>query len=97
MDSTYLNADKKRGITHNSKTSSSKVFIQNLTNGHLEFMQIAYSSRLGSQPEFVLGPDESKSTKTFIGRNILGSLLNTCDCQMDKLFNVSLCDTLWVR
>ena len=43
-------------------------------HGHLIFMQIttklAYSCCLGNQAEFVLGPGESKSTKTFIGWTI---------------------------
>ena len=32
-----------------------------------QITRIAYSCRLGSQAEFVLGPDESKSANTFIG------------------------------
>jgi len=60
MDSTYPNTPKT-GITHNSKTGSSKVSFKNLTSGHLGFLQITRG-----QVEFV-GPDETKSTKTFIG------------------------------
>ena len=68
----------KRCTTHNSKTSGSKVFVYDLTSGHFGFMQITrvahQSCRLGSQAEFVLGPEEFKSSKTFIG-----SLIKTCD------------------
>jgi len=62
MDSTHT---LTLGITQSSKTSGSKVCFKELTTGHLGFMQItrvAHSCRLGSQAEFVLGPDESKST-----------------------------------
>ena len=69
MDPIYPNTPKT-GITHNSKTSRSNVLFENLSSGHLGFMQItrvAQSCRLGSQAEFVLEPDESKSTEKVIG------------------------------
>ena len=36
----------KRGITQQSKTSGSNVYIQDLISGHLEFMQITSVSKL---------------------------------------------------
>ena len=65
MDSTYPSTPK-RGITHDSKTNGSKVFLY-LTSGHLWFMQITrvtHSCSLRSKAEFILEP-ESKSTETF--------------------------------
>ena len=64
MGSIYPNTPKS-GITHNFKTNGSKVFFYDLTRGHLGFMQItkvSQSCHLDSQVEFVLGPDDSKST-----------------------------------
>ena len=64
MDSTQIPI--KRGITRHSMTNGSKVFVLDLTSGHPRIMQIsrvAQSYRLDSEAEFVLGPDESKSTK----------------------------------
>ena len=69
MDYIYPNTPKTV-ITHNSKTSGSKVLFEDLSNGHLGFMQItrvSQSCRLGSQVEFVPGPDESKSSEKVIG------------------------------
>ena len=57
MDSIYSNTPKT-GITKNSKTSGSKVLFEDLSRGHLGFMQIirvSQSCRLGSQVKFVPG------------------------------------------
>ena len=35
MDYKYPNTPKKRSITHNSKSSGSKVFFKDLTSGHI--------------------------------------------------------------
>ena len=69
MDYVYPNTPKTV-ITHNSKTSGSKVLFEDLSSGHVGFIQItrvSQSFRLGSQVEFVPGPDESKSTEKVIG------------------------------
>ena len=47
-------------------------YLYNMTSGYVGFLQItriAQSFRLGSLDEFVVGHDESKSTKTIIGYN----------------------------
>ena len=40
----------------------------------MQITRVAQICHLGSQAEFVLGPDESESTKPFIGQNIYISL-----------------------
>ena len=35
----------------------------------MQIIRVAHTWRLGSQAKFVLGPDDSKSTKTFTGQN----------------------------
>ena len=60
----------------------------------MEITRVALSCHFGSHAEFGLGPGDSKQTKMFIGQNIYS--LNTCECQMARFLNVSLCDTLWV-
>ena len=36
----------------------------------MQITRVTHSCRLSSLAEFVLGPDESKLTKTFIGKNV---------------------------
>ena len=70
MDYIYPNTPKTV-ITHNSKTSGSKVLFEDLSNGYLGFMQItrvSQSCRLGSQVEFLPGPNQAKKLedRTFV-------------------------------
>jgi len=50
----------------------------------MQITRVDHSCCSGSQAEFVLGSDESKSKKNSLDGTFIVSLLNTTVCQMDK-------------
>ena len=78
-------------ITHNYKTSGSKVYIYilNLTELLIVFVWAVKLNLLD-----LMNPNQPKRS---YDRTFISKLLNTCDCQMDKLLALSLCNKRWVR
>ena len=67
MDSTYTNTHKKTYYIILRQVVLEYFVKIDLRNGNLGFTRVAYSCHLDSQAEFVQGPGEFKSIKTFKG------------------------------